>query len=85
MKRIRFGKHAEAKFDILREHGVILNKRIVKSALLSPERVDEGYAGRRVAQAILDDEHVLRVVFEESDVELKIITFYPGRRERYED
>ena len=85
MKRIRFSKHAEAKFDIFRDHGVILTKETVRSVLSNPEMIEEGYAGRRVAQAKLDEEHVLRVVFEESEVELKIITFYPGRRERYED
>jgi len=30
-------------------------------------------------------EHVLRVVYEEKDNEIVVVTFYPARRERYED
>ena len=33
---------------------------------------------------MLDDKHVLQIVFEESEEEIKVITIYPIRRLRYE-
>jgi len=38
-----------------------------------------------IAQKVIDDEHVLRVVYEIEGDEIVIVTFYPGRRKRYED
>jgi hypothetical protein len=40
--------------------------------------------GRKVAQKAFDESHVLRVVFTEIPEGFRVITFYPGRRERYE-
>jgi len=47
-------------------------------------RVFRGKKIRLVVQGMLDDKHVLRIVYEESQEEIKIITIYPGRRIRYE-
>jgi len=40
---------------------------------------------RKIAQKIIDERHVIRVVFEEYAEALKIITFYPARRKQYEN
>ena len=37
-----------------------------------------------VAQRGITETHVLRVVYEESEDELVVVTFYPGRKDRYE-
>ena len=47
--------------------------------------VEEGYKGRKIAQKVIDERHVIRIVYEDLPDQVRIITFYPGRRRRYED
>ena len=82
--QIRFSQHALLKFEILRAHGVDLDERIIEETLEHPTQMSAGYQGRLVAQGPLDEQRVLRVVYEETPEEIVVITFYPGRRERYE-
>jgi hypothetical protein len=77
-------KRAKEKFEILKRHGVVVSKRQVRETLRRPEKVDEGFRGRRVAQRKISAKHVLRVVYEESQREIVVVKFYPGRRSRYE-
>jgi hypothetical protein len=84
MKTILFTSHAEMKFEILASHGFPVEREAVIEAVLHPDRIDFGYHGRRIAQKAFDEEHVLRVIFNELPDMIRIITFYPGRRERYE-
>lgn len=81
---IRFTEHAMLKFEVLRELGVSLDAGLIIESLHNPERILPGYGERLIAQAFLDEERVLRVVYEETDGEIVVITFYPGRRSRYE-
>jgi hypothetical protein len=83
-KRIVYGTHAEEKFEILKTHGFVLSKRQVRETLRSPEKIDEGFRGRKIAQRRISKTHVLRVVYEEKQKEIRVVTFYPGRRSRYE-
>jgi hypothetical protein len=83
-KKIVYGTHADEKFEILRRHGFVLTKRQVRETLRQPEKVDEGFRGRKVAQRKISEQHVLRVVYEEKQQEIIVVTFYPGRRSRYE-
>ncbi len=85
MKRIVFSKHAEMKFDILKKHGFSIAKDLIVFTLENPDSVMPGYRGRKIAQKVIDDNHVIRVVFEDLPETIRVITFYPGRRERYED
>ena len=43
----------------------------------------DGHSGRKIAQKRLNS-YVLRVIFEERDKEVVVITVYRARRERYE-
>src|SRR4030095_11389221 len=45
---------------------------------------EEGFRGRKVAQRRISEKHVLRVVYDEGQREIRVVTFYPGRRSRYE-
>ena len=83
-KKIIYGNHAEEKFEILRRHGFVVSKRQVRETLQRPEKVEEGFRGRKVAQRRITERHVLRVVYEERRREIRVVTFYPGRRSRYE-
>jgi hypothetical protein len=84
MKEIIFSKHALLKIEILRAHGIIIDQEFVRKALTHPNKIERGYKGRFIAQKKLDDDHVLRTVYEENDEHILVITLYPGRSERYE-
>ena len=83
-KKIVYGTHAEEKFAILKRHGFLVSKRQVRETLRRPEKVDAGFRGRKVAQRKISEKHVLRVVYVEGQKEIGVVTFYPGRRSRYE-
>ena len=81
---VRFTPHAMLKFDQIRSHGIQIDEATVINTVLFPQQVTTGYRNRLIAQSPLDARKVLRVVYEESDGGIVIVTFYPGRRARYE-
>ena len=83
-KKIVYGNHAEEKFEILRRHGFLVSKKQVRETLRKPDKIEEGFRGRKIAQCKISEKHVLRVVYEEKQKEIGVVTFYPGRRSRYE-
>ncbi len=64
-KKIVYGDHAEEKFEILGRHGFVVSRRQVRETVQRPEKVEEGFKGRKVAQRGITERHVLRVVYEE--------------------
>jgi len=84
LKSIAFTRHAEFKLALLRKHGFRVTRVNVEAALRKPIRVLSGYSGRKIAESHLTEDHLLRVVFEESSEGSKVITLYPVRKERYE-
>lgn len=84
MKKIKFCNHAKAKFELLKAHGFPINKKQVTETIKSPDKTERGKKGRMVAQRVLDNDHVLRVIYEKADF-ITVITFYPGRRSYYEN
>jgi len=56
---------------------------MVEEAVLEPERVVTGLAGRRIAERSLDTTHVIRVVFINYGSQIRVITLYPARKGRY--
>jgi hypothetical protein len=82
--RIEFTGHAERKFELLRLHGFPLRREQVEQMVQKPDRVFAQPDGTWIAQRIIGERHVLRVVFRESPGARVVITFYPGRRSRYE-
>jgi hypothetical protein len=83
-KKIVYGDHAGEKFRLLRTHGFVVTEDQVKKTIQNPEKREDGYRGRKVAQRGITERHVLRVVYEEGPEEVRVVTFYPGRRSRYE-
>jgi len=83
-KKIVYGSHADEKFEILRRHGLVVSKRQVRETLRRPKKVEERFRKRKIAQRRISEKHVLRVVYEEGQREIRVVTFYPGRRSRYE-
>jgi hypothetical protein len=83
-KKIIYGEHAQEKFDLLRRYGFVVSTQQVRETVQNPEKVEAGYKGRKVAQRSITERHVLRVIYEEGAEGVRIVTFYPGKRSRYE-
>lgn len=82
--QIRFTKHADKKFEVLRKHGVVILRDKVISTVNEPILLDHSRSPLVIAQAPLDKTHVLRVVYKYQAGIAVIITFYPGRKSQYE-
>jgi len=83
--KILFSNHAKLKIKIFKEHGFLITEEQVRDVVKNPDTIERGRKERVIAQKAIDDKHVLRVVYEISIEAIEIITFYPGRRSRYED
>jgi hypothetical protein len=83
--RILYTKHADFKFRVLKQHGFIISKEQIEYIIKEPEKVTLGRRGRLIAHKPVSQTHLIRVIYEQREDEIKIITFYPARRERYED
>jgi hypothetical protein len=83
-KKVTYGEHAREKFIMLRSHGFVVSEEQARETALYPEKVEDGYKGKKVAQRRMTERHVLRVIYEEGAEEIRVATFYPGRRSRYE-
>ena len=81
--RVRFTKHANEKFQLLKRYKFIVEEKQVLETVLRPERLDER-DGQFLATKVISPKHALRVVYERRKDFLVIITFYPVRRERYD-
>lgn len=81
---IRFMNHAREKFAILSRHDFHLTEADVIETLTDLDQIEiDRYPP--IAQKVISDRHVLRVVFRREDGDMVVITFYPGRRRQYED
>ncbi len=82
--KIEFSGHSLEKIEILKSHGFNLSKEMVEGIIRSPDKIGRGYKNRLIAQKIIDDTHVIRVLYESYPEMIWVITVYPGRRYRYE-
>lgn len=81
---IEFSKHSLLKIDILKSHGIGITKEKIEEIIKTPDKIELGYKERLIAQKVIDEIHVLRVVYESSSEKIYVVTVYPGRRLRYE-
>lgn len=81
---IYFTRHAIDKFEVLKRHGVSVDRELVIGILQRPDEIDYSRLPLFIAQGALDDTHVLRVVFKQEGDDAIIITFYPARQNKYE-
>jgi hypothetical protein len=81
--KVVYTSHAELKFRILEDHGVKITKSQVEDTVVRPDKVIKGKRGRLIAQKIMSEKHLLRVIYEKKE-NIEVITFYPARRKRYE-
>ncbi|KXA91209.1 hypothetical protein AKJ57_02140 [candidate division MSBL1 archaeon SCGC-AAA259A05] len=81
-KKIEFTSHAEEKLGRLKEIGV--TRRKILKTVRNPDKTVDGRYGRKIAQTLLREDIILRVVYEETEEKITIVTVYPGKRRRYE-
>jgi hypothetical protein len=81
---VRFTQHALDKFALLARHNFVVSEAQIIEALASPDKVETG-RDPLIAQKILNNHHVIRVVYRIEGDDKVVITFYLGRRQRYED
>jgi len=81
-RRIRFTKHSNEKFSFLRKYGFIINKADVIRTVSKPARVDRK-GNQLLAVREINDKYALRVVYEQRNGIIIVITFYPVKRKEY--
>jgi hypothetical protein len=81
-KNISLSPHAKEKLKRLTASS-ITEEKIVKT-VLNPESITNGYFGRKIAQSSLTEDLLLRVIYEEMDNNILVVTIYPAKRQRYE-
>jgi hypothetical protein len=81
---IKFTNHARNKFAVLARHGFNITEEDVIDVLTNPDKIED-QRQPPIAQKVISDRHVLRVVFRTEGDDEVVITFYPGRRRQYED
>ena len=82
--KVIFTKLAKRKFRFLREIGWSFKPDDIKKVLEEPTKVGLGYSGTKTALISIDANHNLLVVYSEEDDIIKIVTFYPVKKGRYE-
>jgi hypothetical protein len=81
-EKVRFTKHATEKIEFLRKYGFHVTKAYVKDTVVHPHRVDQRN-DQNLAVKPLNDEYALRVVYERTNDNIVVITFYPVKRKRF--
>lgn len=70
MTPLRFAKHAEEKLAVVQQLRFTIGTSIVEEIVRHPQKLEAGHTGRVIAQGLLDETHVLRVVYEEGVTKL---------------
>ena len=81
---VRFTLHALDKLDLVAEQGFAVQIERVTELVRRPPRIYQGSNDNPIVHVPLDEEHILRVAFENSNEEIVVVTVYPSRRSRYE-
>lgn len=86
--KIVFTKHALEKFAVLESFGWRISKRKVCQTLLKPKWSGKSHFGQRTAMDLLDQSHIIRVIFnkekDKNDDIIRVVTFHVARRGTYE-
>ncbi len=81
---IVYTKHSIFKFEILAKHGFSITKEQIEDTIQQPDKLIVGKMGRLIAQKAIGKTHLIRVIYIKANDEVKVITFYPTRGQRYE-
>lgn len=79
-----FTKHAIEKFTELERLGWRINKDKIKRTINNPKWRGISRHGQETAMSLIDQTHIIRIVFDRGDGIIKVITFHIARRGKYE-
>ena len=82
-KTFHFTRHAKGKYDLVAKAGFKVSQYQVKKTVRKPDKIELRYDGTEIASLILNERHILRVVYRRERDIIIIITFYPARRKDY--
>ena len=82
--KIIFSIHAEDKFDLLKRYGWRITKTQIRDAIKQPKWKGESKFGQKTGMILVDESHILRVIFNKEGDIIKVITFHIARRGKYE-
>ena len=81
---VKFTDHALDRLRQERQRGFDVDKALAAEILRHPHQLVSARDGRMFAQSPVDEQHLLRVLFEEEGDGLVIITVYIGAWRQYE-
>ena len=84
MKEIRFSQHSLDKLKILSRHKMVITKEFIIETITNPDKLEIKGDNKQIAQKNLNNSLVLRVVYQNFDAFILVITLYPGRKTRYD-
>lgn len=82
--KVIYTKHAIEKFVELKKLGWVVKKDKIKTTIRRPRWSGISKHGQETAMILVDEKHILRVVFDRIDGIIKVITFHIARRGKYE-
>lgn len=82
--KIIYTKHALEKFNTLEKHGWKISKLKVSQTIRKPEWLGKSRIGQYAAMSMLDQNHILRIIYDRIGRDVKVITFHPARKDKYE-
>ena len=82
--KIIYTKHAEEKFSVILKQDFSITKRKIRQIIQYPKWVGSTKYDQETALGLVDERHILRIVFNREDGIIKVITFHIGRRGKYE-
>lgn len=83
MKRSRRTTHAADKIETLAKYGYVLRSREIEEAITKGGNWLDVRTHRKAIYQDIDAEHILRIIVEETEAEIVVVTFYPARWKRY--
>jgi uncharacterized DUF497 family protein len=83
--RIIFSNHAlKDKFPLLEKHGFSLTQQDIINTISNPDNIDKtSDSPNIISSKSFDTKHILRVVHNNENDIIKVITFYPAEKGRY--
>lgn len=83
--KIIFTKHIlKEKIPLIKALGWNVSRSKITQTIQKPEWIGKTRFGQHTAMSLVDDKHILRVVFEKEDGIIKVITVHIARRGTYE-
>ena len=80
-KRAVIKAHARTRLE--REKVYNVSEETLIETVRKPDEVVKGKGNRLIAHKILDETYILRVIYQEFESEIQIITFYRAKKRRY--